>query len=157
VPSVADEVAVEDGVIVGIHELPVLAVPPPEDAHASADIRLDGRVVAKRQETERRRHRHDAKLEIRHHLTAVDVDEVRIHRVHGFLKEPETDARVELVVQRNQPLAAEREPIEVFYAEGEKLLVLYQHVIADASGDIASRISGGWYEAAHVKIYRLLG
>ena len=62
--AAVDEPIVEDAVVVEIHELARLAVAPREDAHAGADVRLDGRASAKGQESDGGAERHDAQLQI---------------------------------------------------------------------------------------------
>jgi hypothetical protein len=118
---------------------------------------LHRRVVPERQHAERRCKRHDAQLEVRAHLGTVHVHVVAVDRRHRLFKVTKAKAAIEIVAKPDQPLAAEGKSIEVLYAEREKLLVLHQHIVADATRDVAARVGGCRNKTAHIKVYRLLG
>src|SRR6188472_2402543 len=99
-------VGAEDRSVGCINVLSGFGPTPVEDADADADIRLDAS-VAHGQEANGSRDRDHAELQFLFNLGAVGILEVAIDARGSALVVPEADASLQIVAEREEPLAAD--------------------------------------------------
>src|SRR6476661_4552716 len=85
------------------------------------------------QEPNRAGHRRNPKLEILFDLRTVVVDEIAVDARHAALVEAAAHASFQVVAQREQPFAADRDTVEVVHLEDEIVEVADNHVSRDAT------------------------
>src|SRR5436190_15300852 len=103
--TVAHEVARKD-IVLGIDELPRLAVAPPVCANARADIGLNRFIVAERDQPNRRGERHNAKFQRLLDVGVVLVHQICVKRGHRSLIEAKTQTAFDMASETEEPFRA---------------------------------------------------
>src|SRR5262249_53473329 len=99
-----------------------LGVAPIQNRQPAADVRLDRVVVPKRQESNRGSEGHNAQLQVLTDFTAVVVDQIEVHAVHGLAVEANAKPTIEKFTQANQIFRADRRAVETTDVKRQRVL-----------------------------------
>src|SRR5262249_32745425 len=116
-------------IVVRIDPVACLTVPPIVNGDAAADVRLDGRTVAKRQEPEGCGERDDSQLQLLSDFCPVAIHAACVHAERTLLVVTQAQTGFEVRAETDEPIATKRESVKVSHVEAQETGVVEQHVV----------------------------